>query len=145
MIGDVVDDFTLKDQDGKEFNLFRNLDKKVLLVFYPKDDSPVCTRQLLNYNRFESEFEKLNISVIGINTGSCKSHQNFCNSIGDSIRLLCDETKSVSKMFSAINIFGINKRKLILIGTDKRIIFEKSTFPTQYIDAEKIIRMIREG
>ena len=143
MIGDVVDDFTLKDQDGKEFNLFRNLDKKVLLVFYPKDDSPVCTKQLTNYNSFQSEFEKLGILVIGINTGSCKSHKIFCSTVGNSIRLLCDETKSVSKKFSALNFIGLNKRKLVLIGNDKRIIFEKSVFPIKYINADKIFKMIK--
>ena len=142
MIGNIAEDFTLKDQDGKEFNLYRNLDKKILLVFYPKDDSPVCTRQLVNYNIFKSEFEKLGIIVVGINTGSCTSHKDFCAAIGKGIRLLCDETKYVSKKYSALNFLGINKRKLVLIGADRKIIFEKSIFPVIYIDAEKIFEMI---
>ncbi len=144
MIGDIAEDFTLKDQDDNEFNLYRNLDKKILLVFYPKDDSPVCTKQLTNYNSFKSEFEKLGIIMIGINTGSCKSHKNFCTAVGEGIRLLCDETKNISKKFSALNLFGMNKRKLVLIGTDRKVIFEKSVFPIMYIDAEKIFEMIKE-
>ncbi len=142
MVGDVVDNFTLKDQDGRDFNLYDNLDKNLLLVFYPKDDSPVCTRQLRNYNRFIGEFEKLHVKVVGINSGSCKSHKKFCNTVGDKIKLLCDETKSVSRKFSALNFLGMNKRKLVLIGSDKRIIFEKNVIAIRYIDAERIFKMI---
>ena len=48
MVGDPVENFILKDQDGKNFNLYDNLNKKVLLVFYPKDNTPVCNLQLTN-------------------------------------------------------------------------------------------------
>lgn len=141
--GSFAEDFTLIDQEGNEFNLFKNLDKKVLLVFYPKDDSPVCTKQLINYNRYIEDFNKLNIKVIGINSGSCNEHKQFCKVIGENIRLLCDDTKSISKKFGALNIFGINKRKLILVGTDKKIIFEKSTLPVKYFKAEQVLKLIK--
>ncbi len=144
MIGGVAEDFTLKDQEGNEFNLYQNLDKKVLLVFYPKDNSPVCTKQLSNYGEFLNEFAKRDIKVVGINKDNCKSHKEFCSTIGNNITLLCDESKNVSKKFSALNIIGMNKRKLVLIGTDKRILLEESIFPVRYIDAEKIFEMIRK-
>ena len=46
MLNETAPNFRLKDQNGNEFELYNNLDQKVLLVFYPKDNSPVCTKQL---------------------------------------------------------------------------------------------------
>ena len=51
MVGAIVENFSLKDQEGNTFNLYENLDESILLVFYPKDDSPVCTKQLTNYQK----------------------------------------------------------------------------------------------
>ena len=58
MVGNIVENFILKDQNGNDFNLYENLYRIILLVFYPKDNSPVCTRQLTNYNLNKAEFEK---------------------------------------------------------------------------------------
>jgi peroxiredoxin Q/BCP len=51
MIGDVVENFVLNDQYGKKFNLYDNLTNKVLLIFYPKDNSPVCSMQMNDYTK----------------------------------------------------------------------------------------------
>ena len=141
---DIVENFVLKDQNGKDFNLYENLDKKILLVFYPKDNSPVCSIQLTNYYENKKTFEDYDIKVVGINTGSGKSHTSFCNSLGIDMILLCDETKEVSRRFNALNLFGINKRKLVLIGTDKKILFEKSSVSILYFNTDRIITMLKE-
>ena len=52
MATEFAENFKLRDQNGLEFQLYDNLDKRNLLVFYPNDDTPVCTRQLLNYNNY---------------------------------------------------------------------------------------------
>jgi peroxiredoxin Q/BCP len=57
MVGDIAKNFSLKDQNGNVFELYNNLNKRILLVFYPKDDSPVCTLQLSNYKQYLNEFE----------------------------------------------------------------------------------------
>lgn len=49
MVGQSVQNFILPDQNGNDFDLYKNLDKNILLVFYPKDNSPVCSRQLSDY------------------------------------------------------------------------------------------------
>ncbi len=142
-IGEVVDDFTLKDQNGNKFNLYENLDKSILLVFYPKDNSPVCTKQLTNYTLNKSEFEKYGIEVIGINPESSESHASFCNSIRSGIRILSDDKKEVVKKFEAVNFLGFTKRKLILIGKNKKILFEKTTPSIIYFNSEKIISTLK--
>ncbi|MGD1005844.1 MAG: peroxiredoxin family protein [Ignavibacteriaceae bacterium] len=144
MKGDIVENFILKNQNGNDFNLFENLDKKVLIVFYPRDNSPVCSRQLSNYYENKKAFEDYDIKVIGINTESGESHSSFCNSLGIDMPMLCDETKEISRRFNALNLFGVNKRKLILIGIDKKILFEKSSVPVLYFNTDRIITMFNE-
>ena len=143
MTGEFVENFTLKDQNGNDFNLYDNLDKKVLLVFYPKDNSPVCSKQLVNYSTNKKKFDEYGIKAAGVNTESAQSHISFCNSLGIDMPLLIDENKIVSRRFDALNILGINKRKLVLIGTDKKILFEKSSLPVFYFNSEKIIEMLK--
>jgi len=139
VVGDIAKNFSLKDQHGNEFELYENLDKRILLVFYPKDDSPVCTKQLTNYEHYLTEFEKNNIKVVGINTAASDSHFSFCNKLGLKFAVLSDISKQISKNYKALNLLGINKRKLVLIDTNRRIVFEKVILPFYYLKAGQII------
>ena len=143
MATEFAENFKLRDQNGLEFQLYDNLDKRNLLVFYPNDDTPVCTRQLLNYNDYLTEFEENNIRIVGINTNSITSHNSFCNKIGLKFRLLSDDNNDVSRKYKALNLLGINKRKLILIDTDKRIVFKKTVFPSFYLDGKQILKELK--
>ncbi len=57
-VGDIAPNFILKDETGKEFELYENLDTQILLVFYPKDDTPVCSNQLAEYSNNLAEYIK---------------------------------------------------------------------------------------
>ena len=144
MVGEIAEDFSLNDQYGNIFNLYENLDENILLVFYPKDDSPVCSMQLSNYQKEHKLLKKSGIKVIGINTNSEKSHKSFCNKLSLEFPLLADKTKSVSRQFNALNIFGINKRKLVLINRNKKIEFEKTVLPNRYLSASIIIKLAKQ-
>lgn len=144
MVGEIAENFVLKDHFGKEFDLYENLQTKLLLAFYPKDETMICSKQLSDYNINKIEFEKQGIKVIGINTGSINSHSSFCNKLDLNIIVLSDIKKEVSKMFSALNIFGVNKRKLVLIDTDKKILFEKTSLALLYPSTQKTIRDINK-
>ena len=143
MVAEIAENFTLKDQNGLEFQLYDNLDKRNLLVFYPNDDTPVCSRQLLNYNDYLTEFEQNNIRIVGINTNTVNSHISFCNKLGLKFHLLSDINKDVSRKYKALNLLGINKRKLVLIDTDKTIVFKKTVFPSFYLDGEQILKELK--
>jgi peroxiredoxin Q/BCP len=143
-VGDVVDNFKLKDQFNNEFDLYENLQTSVLLVFYPKDNSMVCTRQLVNYSVNKEELEKFGVKIIGINIGAIDSHNSFCSNNSISFPVLSDPAKTVSKQFDALNIVGQNKRKLVLIGKDKKIKFIKSTFPVFFLDTNQILNGLRK-
>ena len=141
--GDKVSNFILKDEKGEDFELYKNLDSKALLVFYPKDDTPVCSAQLNEYNHKIGEFIKNGVKVIGISTDSVDSHLNFCNKLKLNFPLLSDDDKTVSKQFNAINFFGSNKRLLVLIGTDKKVLWIDSTLPVTYIKTSEILEKVK--
>ena len=143
MLNETAPNFRLKDQNGNEFELYNNLDQKVLLVFYPKDNSPVCTKQLNNYNQNMSEFNELGIKVVGVNVENTKSQSTFCENLELNFILLSDVDKVVSKLYNAVNLFGINKRKIVLINTDKKIMFEKTVLPFYYLNSDKIIQEVK--
>ena len=141
--GDFVSNFILKDENGNEFDLYKNLDRKVLLAFYPKDDTLVCSTQLLNYNENLDDFIKHGVRVVGISTDSVESHSNFCSKLKLNFPLLADVDKTVSKQFNALNFFGINKRLLVLIGTDKKVLWTDSTLSFTYIKMEEILEKVK--
>ncbi|MGA7839182.1 MAG: peroxiredoxin family protein [Ignavibacteriaceae bacterium] len=140
MVGHAVENFRLSDQNGQSFDLYENLDKNILLIFYPKDNSRVCTRQLDNYQKNIELFENKNIRIIGINIDNLDSHKNFCEEIGIGFPLLVDENKDISRLFGALNLLGMNKRKIILIGTDKKILYEENVSYLNYPTSEDLLR-----
>ena len=141
--GDFVSNFILKDENGNEFNLYKNLDRKVLLAFYPKDDTLVCSTQLSNYNENLDDFIKHGVRVVGISTDSVESHSNFCNKLKLNFPLLADVDKTVCKQFDAVNFLGISKRLLVLIGTNKRVLWTGSTLSFTYIKTEEILEKVK--
>jgi peroxiredoxin Q/BCP len=144
-VGEVAPNFMIKDQNGQEFELYKNLDKKLLIVFYPKDDTVVCSSQLAEYNESYDEFAQNGINVVGINIDSIQSHLNFCDKLKLKFPLLADEDKKVSKQFNAINFLGMNKRLLVLINTDKRVLWTESTLPVTYIKAGEILEKAKSS
>jgi len=70
-------EFTLNDKDGNPVSLKEFHGKKVVVYFYPKDNTPGCTRQACAFAGAYKEFEELGVAVIGISKDSMKSHQNF--------------------------------------------------------------------
>jgi len=141
--GDLVSNFVLKDENGNDFELYENLDKLVLLAFYPKDDTLVCSSQLSDYNKNLNDFIKNGVKVIGISTDSVESHSNFCDKLKLNFPLLADIDKSVSKQFDAINFLGMNKRLLVLIGTDKKVLWTDLTMSITYIKTEEILEKVK--
>ena len=143
-VGDKVENFKLEDQFGNQFDLYENLDKNVLLVFYPKDNTPVCTTQLKNYSTNAGEWEKYDIKVIGINIDPIESHKSFCQNNDIDFPILSDPDKQISKQFDALNLFGQNKRKLVLIDKSKKVRFIKSTLPFIYLKSSEIMNYLKQ-
>ena len=135
-------DFTLDDQRGSNFNLFENLknNKYVLLIFYPGDFTPVCTKQLIDYNNHRAKLKELGILPAAINVGSVDSHCTYADYYDFKFPLLSDPNKLVSKIYRAINFIGGNKRKIVLIDNNHKILYEHTDFPIFYQKIEKILQ-----
>jgi thioredoxin-dependent peroxiredoxin len=144
MVGDPVENFILKDQDGKDFSLYDNLNQKVLLVFYPKDNTSVCNLQLTNYDLSYESFKKDNIQLVCINIADVSEHKSYCVQKGFKFPLLSDVDKIVSAQFNALNLLGQNKRKVVLIGADKTILYEKTVLSFLYLNSAQIIKLLKE-
>ncbi len=141
--GDIAPNFILKDETGKDFELYKNLDTQILLVFYPKDDTPVCSNQLAEYNDNLDEFIQNGIKVVGINADTVQSHSDFCTKLDIKFPLLADEDKKISRQFDAINFIGINKRLLVIIGTDRKVLWTASTLPLTFIKTKEIVEKVK--
>ena len=89
-VGTKAPDFTLPDQDGKEVRLSDFLGKKVALYFYPRDNTPGCTRQACAFAKSMPEFEKNDTVVIGISKDSVASHRKFADKYELPFILLAD-------------------------------------------------------
>ena len=97
--------FTLKDKDGKDVSLSDFLGKKVVLYFYPKDNTPGCTRQACAFAESYNEFRTKNIEVIGISRDSVASHVKFAEKHSLPFVLLSDSE------LDAIQKYGVWQEK----------------------------------
>src|SRR5258705_7497625 len=128
-IGDRAPEFTLPSTRGT-LQLSKLLEKgAVLLVFYPGDDTPVCTKQLCNYRDNLGIFSDLGVQVIAINPQSEDSHRKFSDKHQFPFPVVSDAGKAVCNQYGAINFLGMAKRALVLIGRDGRIKWRKTDFP----------------
>ena len=91
--------FTLPSTSKKKFILKDNVGKYVVLYFYPKDDTPGCTLETNDFNKFLTKFKKLNCEVYGISKDSLKSHDKFKDKYKIKFDLLADEKLNVLKKY----------------------------------------------
>ncbi|TLU83298.1 MAG: peroxiredoxin [Chlorobium sp.] len=113
--GSKAPDFTLPDSEGKMVSLSEYAGKRVLLVFYPGDDTPVCTSQLCSYRDNYNEFTKRDISILGISLNTVESHKQFGEKNALPFTLLSDSGKTVSKLYDALDFLGMSKRAYVFI------------------------------
>lgn len=94
-LGTTAPDFTLPRDGGSDVTLSDLKGQKVVLYFYPKDNTPGCTTEALDFTALKSEFEAAGVAVFGISKDSVKKHDNFCAKHSLGIPLLSDENGTV--------------------------------------------------
>jgi len=114
-IGDAAPSFTLSSASGEQVSLAEFAGRPVVLVFYPGDDTPVCTRQLNTYNDDLSQFEALNAQVLAISAQSVESHQKFSTKHGFRFPLLADTDKAVAGAYGTLGPLGFPRRSVFII------------------------------
>ncbi len=96
-----IKNFELPDQNGELRKLSDYKGKWVVLYFYPKDDTPGCTKEACNFRDTYHELEKLNVQILGVSKDSVKSHKKFADKYNLNFPLLSDESKDVIKSYNA--------------------------------------------
>lgn len=125
-VGDKVPSFSLNDQFGKTFDINEFIGEKPMVIyFYPKDDTPGCTKEACSFRDSHEEFTDRNIKVIGISADDSESHKNFADKYNLPFTLLSDTENKVRKLFGVkSNIFGlIPGRVTYVINKAGEIIF----------------------
>ena len=121
--GQAAPNFTLQDQEGNEHTLSSYQGKKVVIYFYPKDDTPGCTKEACGIRDAYDGFLDKDIVVFGISYDSAEAHQSFIKKYNLPFNLLSDSDKSVSRLYGTAGTF-FPMRKTFLIdemGTVKKI------------------------
>ena len=98
-VGDKVPSFDSTDQNGNSFNLDKFKDQKIVLYFYPRDNTSGCTAQACDLRDNFQEFKNNNYVIVGVSTDSPKSHVKFIEKNNLPFDLIADEDKSVHKLF----------------------------------------------
>lgn len=119
-IGEKAPGFTLKDKDGKEVSLSDFAGKRVVLYFYPKDNTPGCTRQACAFAGLYGEFQKKGVEVIGISRDSAASHSKFADKYDLPFLLLSDPE------LTAIQAYGVWQEKKLYGKTTMGVV--RTTF-----------------
>src|SRR5579864_5334461 len=118
-----------KDQDGKEWKLADIVGKKVvLLYFYPKDDTPGCTKEACGFRDRIADLKKDNVEVIGVSFDSPESHQKFISKYNLNFPLLADTEGAIADAYG-VRMTGKNmaRRTSFLIGLDGKIVHVTDT------------------
>ncbi len=108
-IGDAAPEFSIEISDGKTINLKDLRKKYVVLYFYPKDDTPGCTIEAIDFNELLSDFEKLNTVVFGVSKDDLKSHDKFKNKYNLKFDLGADVDSTTCTKYSVLvekSMFG---------------------------------------
>jgi len=132
-IGDKAPLFTLPNQAGEKISIKDYKGKKnILLIFYPGDNTPGCTKQLCALRNDYSQFKKLNTIIFGINQADKESHQKFIDKQKFPFDLLIDKDRLVSRKYKALKFmfaYESIKRSVVLIDKEGKIIFLKRGLP----------------
>jgi peroxiredoxin Q/BCP len=140
-------DFTLQDGDGTDWTLSAHLGKTVVLLFYPGDNTPVCTAQLCSVRDHWSEYQATGAEVVGISTDSVESHKGFAEKNELPLRLLSDTDRKVSTAYDMNSwLPGRSARGVVVIDKAGKIAYHKAQSLSLFRPAdEDVLAAIRSA
>ena len=120
-IGDVAPNFSLPGTGDKTYSLEQYRGAPVVLVFYPGDNTPVCTKQLCSYNDELSQFAGVSAQVLGISTQDVASHEKFAAKHGFQFPLLADTDKTVHRAYGVLGLMDLPRRSVFVVDASGTI------------------------
>ncbi|MEW6035289.1 MAG: thioredoxin-dependent thiol peroxidase [Candidatus Micrarchaeota archaeon] len=134
--GDAAPDFTLPDADGRSVALSSFRGKRAVVYFYPKDDTPGCTIEAMEFTALRDEFARTGVEIVGISKDSCESHAKFAKKRKLGITLLSDEDASVQKKYGVWRPRKFMGREFLGTARVTFLIDEKGTIKKIWDPAE---------
>lgn len=125
-IGEKAPDFTLKDLSGDDWSLRDHAGKIVVLLFYPGDNTPVCTAQLCSVRDNWSDYQATGAEVVGISTDSAVSHKSFADKYSLTLNLLADEKGEVVEKYGMRSwLPGRSARGVVVVDKNGAVAYHK--------------------
>jgi thioredoxin-dependent peroxiredoxin len=125
-IGENAPDFTLQDGAGKDWKLSEQKGKTVVMLFYPADNSPVCTKQLCSVRDHWSEYQATGAEVVGISTDTADSHKGFAEKNELPLTLLADDKGAVTEKYDVKSwLPNRSARAVVVIDKAGKIAYHK--------------------
>ncbi|WP_027006393.1 peroxiredoxin [Conexibacter woesei] len=113
-VGDQAPDFELEGTDGR-FHLSEHRGERVVLLFYPGDETPVCTKQFCSYRDRADDMSSLDAMVVGVSGQDVESHRDFIDHHGLTVPLLADPDKAVAKLYGVTRpVLGTQRATFII-------------------------------
>jgi peroxiredoxin Q/BCP len=126
-VGASAPDFTLKDGEGRDWRLSEQRGRVVVLLFYPGDETPVCTKQLCSVRDNWEQYTATGAEVVGVSTDSVESHRMFAANHSLPLRLLSDPDRRVAEMFGAKSwLPGRAARAVVVVDAEGRVSHNKA-------------------
>ncbi|HYP26643.1 MAG TPA: peroxiredoxin family protein [Blastocatellia bacterium] len=144
-VGQLAPDFELQDGDGKTWRLSDHLGKVVALVFYPRDETPVCTKQMCSMRDRWADYESTGAEVVAISVASVESHRRFSEHHDLPQRLLADEKGKVTGLYEVRSLLGGSQRAVIVIDPAGVIRYRKSVIPIFRPGDDEVIQAIKDA
>ncbi|MGI9335356.1 MAG: thioredoxin-dependent thiol peroxidase [Gammaproteobacteria bacterium] len=144
--------FTLKDTDGDKISLKDFKGRTVVVYFYPKDDTPGCTKEACGFRDLWKQYEKEGVVVLGVSPDEGESHRKFIDKYKLPFTLLSDPDKKVMTKYGAFGekmMYGKKTigiiRSTVLIGPDGKVKKHWARVPKAEAHPEKVLEAIRAG
>lgn len=125
--GDQAPDFSAKDQDGNDVKLSDFQGKKIVLYFYPKDDTPGCTKEACSFRDAKEVYAEKDIKVLGVSTDDEASHRKFISKFNLPFTLLADTDKKIVNDYGVYGEKNMYGRKFMGVNRKTFLIDEHGT------------------
>jgi peroxiredoxin Q/BCP len=144
-VGDPAPDFELPGTGGRAYSLKEHRGKPVVLVFYPGDDTAVCTTQLNAYSSEIDRFADLGAQVLAISPQDVDSHERFsCKQGGFRFPLLADCDKEVGRAYSVVGPLGFYKRSVFVVDGDGVVRYaHRSAHGLTFKKTDELVQAVR--
>lgn len=137
-VGEPAPDFELAGTNG-DFRLSDHRGERVVLLFYPGDNTPVCTRQFCSYRDDSAELDALDATIVGISSQSLESHDDFTAKHGLTVPLLADTDQAVAKAYGAHQSVMGTRRAVIIVDEQGDVAFRHDhALGLSYMNAAEI-------